>query len=183
MDAAERSRLNTAMGRLARGDRAAFAVVFEALAPPVRRLCAKKLDNAADADDAAQAALIKLFERAPDYDPARDVVGWALSLAWWECRTVISARQRARSKAGGGVDADDLPAAHDLEARLLAHEADELLRAAIGELSPADTDALKRALQGAPLSAGERKRKQRALARLRALFLRTAPPAERAPPR
>ena len=175
MDAAARAALNAAMGRLARGDRAAFSPVFETVAPVVRRLCRQQLTNEADADDAAQAALIKLFERAPDFDPDRDALGWALSIAWWECRSVRTARRRHLERCDDRAAPDALAADHDAEQLLIDSEADAILTAALGDLSPADRDALAHALtHDGALTPAARKRKQRALSRLRSLLLRTA---------
>jgi DNA-directed RNA polymerase specialized sigma24 family protein len=73
--------------RLADGDRAAFDGVFAHLWPVVHSLAARYLP-AIDVEDAAQAALLRLFERASEFDPACDAVAWAIGLAMWEIRTV-----------------------------------------------------------------------------------------------
>jgi RNA polymerase sigma-70 factor (ECF subfamily) len=70
----ERIALHDSLGRLADGDRAAFRPVFELAWPRVRDVAARMMANAADAEDAAQSALLKLFERAGEFDPARDAL-------------------------------------------------------------------------------------------------------------
>ena len=51
-------------------------------------LCKSLLKNEADAADAAQEAMQKVFTRAHQYDPTRHALPWALAIAAWECRTV-----------------------------------------------------------------------------------------------
>ena len=82
------------MSRLASGDRCAFNPVFEALWPHVRAYTGKLLASAADADDAAQITMQKLFEQSGQYREGTRTIAWALTIAGWECRTIR--RQRAR---------------------------------------------------------------------------------------
>ncbi|HEX6275868.1 MAG TPA: sigma factor, partial [Polyangiaceae bacterium] len=84
------------MARLAEGDRSAFSPVFTRLWPRTLRFCQSLLKSEADASDAAQEAMQKIFERAGDYDASRPAVPWALAIAAWECRTLQRKRQRRR---------------------------------------------------------------------------------------
>jgi hypothetical protein len=63
----DEQQLDAWMARLAEGERAAFAPVFDMLWGPIYRLCATLLKNDADAADAAQETLQKLLERAAEY--------------------------------------------------------------------------------------------------------------------
>src|SRR4051812_36910792 len=83
------------MRRLADGDRSAFEPVYASLWAPLRAFCRRALP-ADDADDAAQHALLKVFDRASSFEPERDALTWALALAAWECRTLRKRRMRAR---------------------------------------------------------------------------------------
>jgi RNA polymerase sigma-70 factor (ECF subfamily) len=164
--------LDQLMARLAEGDRAAFTPVFERLWPPMLRLCTAMLKNPADAADAAQQALEKVLTRAADYDVARPALPWALAVASWECRTLMRRRLRRRedperaAERLAAPDADTDPAERELIALALS---------ALGTLSASDREALiatfweeAASVSGATL----RKRRERALPRLRAAFRR-----------
>lgn len=167
MDPAARNELNVALSRLASGDRAAFRPVFSQAEPVVRRFVAR-LVPPADADDAAQQALLNVFARAAEYDGERDALTWILAIAAYESRTF---RNRAlRRREALGADVSHLPAGDSPEQTVV--EAD--LRRALGDvmrtLRPDDVSTLAAALNGrrpdvAP--ATFRKRLERAVARLR----------------
>ena len=170
LDARARAELQRELTRLADGDRPAFEPVFALLWPVVHALAARYLPPI-DVDDAAQNALLKLFERATEFDAERDAVAWAIGLAMWEIRTV---RRRAwrRRDTGALDDAADLAMnAVSPEERAIAAN----LAAAIGQtlatLRPEDRDALLRyARDERTVGAGFRKRLQRARERMRAAW-------------
>ena len=166
--------LNALMARLAEGDRAAFTPVFRALWPRVQRLCLRLTRSGADAEDAAQQAMEKILSRASEYDPDRAALPWALGIAGWECRTLRKRRERRReiSDEVAPLAYDGRPSAEDVlaERDLIAATMD-----ALGTLSPSDQETLlatyfERAssADGATL----RKRRERALTRLRLAFRR-----------
>lgn len=158
-----RERLRASMIRLREGERDAFSGVFSTLLPLVRRFAARTV-GPEDADDVAQQALVKLFEQAADYDERRDVVAWALAITAWEVRTML--KRRARRKEAPLPPEDDLASTHpedDLVRGLLAEEAQQVL----GTLSAADRETLDAAWQGTGEGPTFRKRKSRAVARLR----------------
>ena len=169
--------LDALMARLADGDRSAFAQVFALLWPPTERLCRSLLHDPADAADAAQEAMQKILERAPiDYDPARPARPWALALAAWECRTLRRKRQRRREAPEA---ASTEPATEHPEPQFVQRDLSRAALEALGELSDSDRDTLletfwERAAEHGPseLPATLRKRRQRALARLRDTFRR-----------
>jgi RNA polymerase sigma-70 factor (ECF subfamily) len=162
--------LDTLVARLADGDRAVFSDVFQRLWAPALRLCRSLLKNDADASDAAQQALEKIFTRASDYDRSRPALPWALAIAAWECRTIVRKRSRRRESRDEG----------ELQMMVAGGEEDfmqrELIRVALeamGHLSETDREALvatfweeAASVHGATL----RKRRERALARLRFSF-------------
>jgi RNA polymerase sigma-70 factor (ECF subfamily) len=167
MEESKEETLEQLLSRLADGDRSAFSEVFRQLWPPTHRLCMSLLRNDADASDAAQEALAKILERAPDYDRQRRAMPWALAIAAWECRTLRKKHLRRREvqeqEAGerAGEDAQE-----ELARRDLIHAA----LSALGDLSPTDREALiatfweeSAAVSGATF----RKRRERALDRLR----------------
>ena len=129
----------------------------------MRSFAARALPDARDAEDAAEAALLKAFDRAADYDEARDALTWVLALCAYECKTLRKRAARRREETGVAAEAlalsattpEDLLIARDLEAH-----AKEL----VGSLSLADAEVLRAAIAGEPSGgATMRKRLSRAL--------------------
>lgn len=163
--------LDSLVSRLADGDRSVFSAVFQILRPPVLRLCTSMLGNEADAADAAQQALEKVLTRCSEYDRERPALPWALAIAAWECRTVMRKRVRRREvpeeRAPEASAGDEQDAA---QRQLIGAALD-----ALGELSAEDREVLvatfweeAASVSGATL----RKRRERALKRLRDTFKR-----------
>jgi RNA polymerase sigma-70 factor (ECF subfamily) len=168
----ERKELDVLMARLADGDRSVFAEVFRELWPAALRLCTSLCVDEADAADAAQQAMVKILERASDYDKTRPALPWALAIAAWECRTLKRWRFRrheapvdelSRSVGAGG------------EQDLVSRDLERAALGALGALSESDRETLlatywdeDSSTSGATL----RKRRERALGRLRSTFRR-----------
>lgn len=172
MDAAERARINQAMVDLAHGERAAFTTVFEGLWPVLSSFVRRACRNHFDADDAAQQALLKVFSRISDFDVTRDGVSWAFGIAAFEVRT-IRARERRRRDGTALSDAYEVAAVGpSTEQRLLDAEVELAWVDTLGALSEADREALLPTESSAIRPATARKRRQRALQRLRELWRR-----------
>lgn len=153
MDQSARAALQQGMSRLANGDRSAFEPVFVALLPVLRGFASRALPIAAEADDAAQAALIKIFARAAEFDVRRDALSWAVGIAAYECRTLRKARSRRREQEmssipesidwrtpeDAAVDQDLIAAATELLGGLRLQDVETLLAAARGERDPSAT--------------------------------------------
>jgi RNA polymerase sigma-70 factor (ECF subfamily) len=155
------------LARLADGDRSVSRSLFAALWPRVRGLAGRMLPAAADADDAAQEAMVTVFARVADYDRSRPGLPWALTIGRYACLTARKARQRRREvpeEAAPALTCDD--ASLEVERR----EQAGLLAALVQGLDPRD----QRALLGddrepsVAATASLRKRRQRALGRIRA---------------
>jgi RNA polymerase sigma-70 factor (ECF subfamily) len=164
--------LNALVARLADGDRSVFTAVFRALWSPILKLCLSILRNEADAKDAAQEAMEKILARASGYDRARPALPWALAIGAWECRTVARRRQRRREVDEGPTEEPMTSAAED---ELIQRNLTEAALNAMGQLSDSDREALvatfweeAATVQGPTL----RKRRERALGRLRSTFRR-----------
>jgi RNA polymerase sigma-70 factor (ECF subfamily) len=160
------------MARLADGDRDAFGPAFALLRPLVERFCARLLPEGTDAEDAAQAALLKVFTRAADFDASRDALPWVLSLAAYECRTWRNARRRRREEAP--VDEAVPDAAGGPESRLEGAQLAAALREVLEDLRPEDVATLQAAMgeveRPGVAPATFRKRLERAMTRLRAAW-------------
>jgi RNA polymerase sigma factor (sigma-70 family) len=167
----ERRELSQLLARLADGDRDAFHPAFVRLWPRVRDFAGRVLKSDQDADDAAQRAMLAVFARASEYDRKRDGLAWSLGITWWECRTLLRASWRRREVT---LDHDDRIAnAPTPEQALLDAELRRALFELLGELSLDDRRALGlEELDEAVAPATLRKRKQRALARLRSSWSR-----------
>jgi RNA polymerase sigma-70 factor (ECF subfamily) len=138
----------------------------------MQRFCLSMLKHEADAADAAQQAMAKIFERASDYDPKRPAMPWALAIAAWECRTLQRRRFRRRESP---EDAAAEPADERTESEIIRRDLTQAALTAMSELPEADREALLATFLDEAASVGGatlRKRRERALDRLRTAFRR-----------
>jgi RNA polymerase sigma factor (sigma-70 family) len=166
--------LEECFARLADGDRSEIPAAFDALWPFVLRTCQKLVRVEADAEDAAQATLIRMFAQASDYQRGRSVRAWAAALAYWECRTANQRRNRDRSEVletaallASGEDSPEAIAMRSQLSRALSEALDSLphdQRKAVEAAVLGEIDAT------AP-AATVRKRRQRAMQYLRSIFV------------
>jgi len=173
VDPIARQKLDADLARLADGDRAAFDEAFTTLWPIVLGVCTRLLGSSADAEDAAQQALTKMFTRIDEYDVNRSALAWTLGIAAWECRAMRTKRGRRRE--------DDLVAAETVAVSSPTPE-DEAIRAdfleaaadVLGSLSASDQETLRAAFDESPNAIGAtfRKRRERAIDRLRMAWRR-----------
>jgi RNA polymerase sigma-70 factor (ECF subfamily) len=177
MDDTARAALDAAMQRLAAGDRSVFSMVFTQLWTPMLRFCKQQLKHEADAHDAAQNALQKVLERASDYDPKRPALPWALAIAAWECRTIQRKYSRRKEVSDGPLsqlaqdaDQDQVEQAELIECALATVQTLSSLDRAVLTETYWDQDQHQRRSPSA--AATQRKRKERALERLRTAFRR-----------
>ena len=147
------------MARLADGARSELPVIYRALVGPVRAFCQRMLGDASASEDVAQQSLVRLFGQAPLFRRDGDVLTWAFQFAYWECRSEL--RRRGRRPTSTEVDLSDDGAVWDRIERI------DALRTALAQLPEQEIAALATALDGKSLDASGRKRKQRALQRLR----------------
>ena len=173
MDPEARQSLNALMARLADGDRSAFDDAYALLWPAVLAFCRRAL-VASDAEDAAQLALLKVFERASTFRRERDALTWAITIAAWEARTIRTRHVRARSISIDGYE--HFPAADDPEQSVADHELVEAAAAVLGSLSEDDRATLTATFAGETpggvSGATFRKRRERAMARLKEAWRR-----------
>lgn len=179
MDAHARRELQELLTRLADGERAAFDRAFALLWPVLRDFCRRALPGP-DGEDAAQGALVDLFERADEFDPALPALPWALGIAAWHCRTLRKRAQRRREDCPPRADAADAlegsgAVAPSADPETAAIEQD-LRRAAaelLGDLRGPDVETLlclSRGERPGVAPATFRKRAERALQRFRAAW-------------
>lgn len=171
MNAPQRRSINDAMVRLARGDRAAFDTVFSGLWPSLLAFVRGAMPGHPDAEDLAQQTLLKIFFRISDFDVTRDGVAWAFGIAIYEVKTLR--RRRARRREVSAAAAGE-PAGPDRspEDALIQSDLHRALRDSLGDLTDADRVVLRpdAAAPDAVSAAAWRKRRQRAVDRLRAIW-------------
>lgn len=173
MERHARAELQALLVRLADGDRGAFRPFFDLAWPVVRDVATRMMASAADGDDAAQAALIKLFERAADFDRQRDALAWIVAMVGFECMTLRRRRGRRREDGAAALDAI-VDARAGAEELVMARQLEAIAVDAVGQLRPVDRDAIRAAIFGDRERRGRpatfRKRLERALGRLRAAW-------------
>jgi DNA-directed RNA polymerase specialized sigma24 family protein len=166
LDHGARVALQRGMCRLAEGDREAFEPVFAALWPVLRSFAARALTVAAEAEDAAQSALVNIFARAAEFDARREALPWALGIAAYECRTLRKSRARRREELT--VEPPEAVEARTPEDAAIERDLQAAAAAVLGGLSALDAETLLAAARGErDPSATFRKRLERALARFR----------------
>ncbi len=170
--------LDALMARLAEGDRRAFDPLFRALHPRAVRVARARLglvtgDREALAEDVAQAALVRVFARATEFEQGRPVLPWFYAVVANEIRAVTRARDARHGALDEGLEAT-LIASDDPERLLADRELHAALDLAIVALDAPSADAiaslLGRAARPDVAKAAFRKRVSRAYARLRVLL-------------
>jgi RNA polymerase sigma-70 factor (ECF subfamily) len=86
-----------------KGDQAAFMHIVEAYQRPVYNLCYRMLDDATEAEDAAQETFLRAYTKIKTYNPSRKFSSWILSIASHYC--IDKLRQRRQQT----VSWDELP--------------------------------------------------------------------------
>lgn len=161
-----RLQLQEWMARLSDGDRSAFRPVFDFLHPLLSRFVSAQV-GPAEREDVCQLALLRIFERATEFDPSLDALSWAFGIAAYEVRTSRTRATRRRESPAevlaGHPDPSRSPEAHAEAAQLAV-----AVREVLGSMDAADLDTLTRVALGERLpGATFRKRVERALGRLR----------------
>lgn len=164
------------MIRFGEGDRAAFKPLFALTWPILLHYCRRCLTTDDDAEDAAQESLVKVFSRIADFDRQRDGLAWLLGIASFEVLTVRKRRQRRREQHSDDLSSFESPRPGAEEASV-RRELLALLQSAIEKLGPQDRAVLQDILNEStgpafPADVRTRKRKQRAIERLRLAWRR-----------
>lgn len=170
MDAARRKAIHDAMVRLSDGDRSAFDVLLDELWPVILSFARRGLGGGVDVEDVAQEVFMRICSRIADFDRARDGLSWAFGIASYEVLTQRKRAQRRREVHDDlaleqAADPDGLQ-----EGVLIEREIALAFEQAVGALTDEDREVLgltSREHVLGPASPAQRKRRQRALDRLR----------------
>lgn len=101
------------LGRVARGDQAAFELVYEQAAGPVYGLALRIVRDPAQAEEIAQEVLVELWRKASHYRPERGgAMSWVLTMAHRRAvdrvRSAQAGRDREERAAAPGPDYDQV---------------------------------------------------------------------------
>lgn len=174
MNPVRRTLINEALVRLADGDRSSLTVLMDELWPVLLSFASRLIGERADAEDVAQETLIKISARISDYDRSRDGVTWAYAIATYEIRTWRRKRYRRRELPNVENVEQLIAPTPSIEDVYMEEQLGQALVDALGTLSESDREALgvtERARVAGEISdTAIRKRRQRAVIKLRALW-------------
>lgn len=171
MDKARRQAIHDAMVRLSDGDRTAFDVLLDELWPVIVSFAERGVGRGADAEDVAQEVFYRICARITDFDRARDGLSWAFGIASYEIMTHRRRLKRRREVFDEISLFEQIDSTASQDDRLISQEMTAALERAASTLTEAERAAL--GLQSSvsdAASAAHRKRKQRALDRLRRVW-------------
>jgi RNA polymerase sigma-70 factor (ECF subfamily) len=170
MDAARRKEVHEAMVRLSDGDRTAFDLLVDQLWPVIFSFAQRGLGQVADAEDVAQEVFYRICARIADFDRSRDGLSWAFGIASYEIMTHRRRMQRRREVARSVDLTSFVDGSASQEDQVLTRELERALEQVVGELSEEDRESLGLRGDAAVGGATLRKRRQRALERLRGIW-------------
>ena len=140
----DRAADQVALGKMAGGDAAALAEIYDRHARPVYSLALRILQDVADAEDIVQEVFAQAWRQASKYDARRGApAAWLLTMARSRAIDRLRARRVRPEVAAGPVfgadkrkgDAPDIPDSGALpDAQLLSSEQVVRVRKALGEL-------------------------------------------------
>jgi RNA polymerase sigma-70 factor, ECF subfamily len=125
------------LGRIAAGDRAAAADLYDRHARPLFSLILRIVGNEPEAEDVLQEVFAQAFRQASRYDARRGVVAaWLLTIARSRAIERLRARRaRIDTRAGDLATIDEVPDGQpDAVSTLLDEERARLVRQALGAL-------------------------------------------------
>lgn len=130
------------MARAQRGDREAYRRLLEEIAPYLRSLAARRMQNRDDVEDTVQEALITVHAVRHTYDPTRPFGPWLVAIANRRITDGLRRCERARSRETA-MDAEHetfaAPEANYYEAAF----AGRALREALESLRPGQREAIR----------------------------------------
>jgi RNA polymerase sigma-70 factor, ECF subfamily len=175
MDPVRRKAINDAVVRLSDGDRSACRVLVDELWPVILAFAQRGVHHEQDAEDVAQEVFLRICSRISDFDRERDGLSWAFGIASYEVMSHRRRQQRARVTLDEDQMASHIDPARSPEEGVIQSDIMAALTQAIGVLSEEDRVALElavvpRQLEFAVQGPTLRKRRQRALGRLRTIW-------------
>jgi len=172
MDQNRRKAIQSVIFRLADGDRAAMPDLVEQLWPVLLSYAERGLRDHQAAEDAAQEVLFRISSRISELDRTGDPLSWAFGIATFEIMSQRKRRQRRRETLAGEHVQEPTASVPSVEDAAIHAELHAALTEALGQLSPDDLDhlGLGGGARAGSATPAMRKRKQRALERLRTIW-------------
>jgi RNA polymerase sigma-70 factor (ECF subfamily) len=173
MNPIRRKTIHDAMARLSDGDRSAFPILVDELWPVILAFAERGMGQRADAEDVAQEVFLRICSRISDFNRDQDGLSWAFAIASYAMMSHRKKRQRNREVPDDSELANHRAGTGSPEDMAIQREIAAALTSIVGNLSHEDLDAL--GLTGVALgkevtAATLRKRRQRALLRVRAVW-------------
>lgn len=146
--------------------------LVEQLWPVLLSYAERGLRDPQGAEDVAQEVLFRISSRTSELDRTRDPLSWAFGIATFEILTQRKRRQRRRETLVGDAMPEASTAAPSVEDSVIQAEVHAALTDALGQLSPDDLKhlGLLEPAHAGPATPAMRKRRQRALDRLRTIW-------------
>jgi RNA polymerase sigma factor (sigma-70 family) len=140
--------------------------------PVLLSYAARGLRDPQGAEDVAQEVLFRLSSRISELDRTRDPLSWAFGIATFEIMTQRKRRQRRRESPLGETAPEPAESAQSAEDAVMQAEIQAALTEALGQLSADDVThlGLFEPARVGPATPAMRKRRQRALDRLRTIW-------------
>lgn len=146
--------------------------LVEQLWPVLLSYAERGLRDAQAAEDVAQEVLFRISSRISEFNRTRDPLSWAFGIATFEIMTQRKRRLRRRETFVVGALPEAVTSTPSVEETVIQAELHAALADALGQLSSEDTEhlGLLEAARPGPASPAMRKRRQRALERLRTIW-------------
>ena len=172
MDPQRRKAIQHALLSLADGDRTAMPPLVEQLWPVLLSYAERGLRDAQAAEDVAQEVLFRISSRISELDRSRDPLSWAFGIATFEIMSQRKRQQRRREMLVGEAVPESTATTPSVEDAVIQAELHAALADALGQLSADDVEQLGLVGSGrlGPATPAMRKRRQRALDRLRTIW-------------
>jgi RNA polymerase sigma-70 factor, ECF subfamily len=130
--------------RVGRGDRQAFNMLYDAVAPVVFGVARRVVRDPQMAEDVAQEAMVEVWKQAPRFDPSKGrAMSWVVTIA--HRRAVDRVRsEQARTEREDRVGRDTSSPAHepDLGSRLEIEQARSEVTRGLASLTPTQREAI-----------------------------------------
>jgi RNA polymerase sigma-70 factor (ECF subfamily) len=119
------------------GDKEAFGLLIEAYQGPVFNLAYRMLNNAREAEEAAQEAFVRAYTRLNSYDPSRKFSTWMLSITSNYCIDLLRKRRALLLSLDGPLPphpALQSDRTKGPEAQVIQDERQQVVQALLGQL-------------------------------------------------
>jgi RNA polymerase sigma-70 factor, ECF subfamily len=132
------------IAKVAAGDQAAFSTLYDLLAPSVFGVVRRVLRDPSQAEEVTQEVFVEIWRLAARFDPQRGSVRtWAVTIAHRRAVDRVRSEQAYRDRQLRSALDGDVASSPDDHA--LENEDRERAKAALGELSPVQREALEMA--------------------------------------